>query len=77
MDIAATDTTHGSIGTSTARLQIDLVQFIARARVDGPAVDGFRAPRLVAHAGVDAFLSLRGLDRATFSGVTARRRRDS
>ena len=67
LDIAATGT-GASIGTSTNRLRVDLVQFIARARVDGPSTDVFRAPRIVATADIDVFLSLRGLDRTTLGG---------
>ena len=53
----------GSIGAEDARLIVDLVRFIARARVDGPAADVLRDPVVLVSAGIDAFLSLRALDR--------------
>ena len=65
LDLAALDPTNGTIGSSSQRIEVDLVKFIALPRVDGPSVAGVRAPRLVVAAAVDAFLSLRGLDRAT------------
>src|SRR5204862_5244375 len=58
------DAPNASIGTSSARLQVDLVEFIARKRVDGPSADVFRDARLLVNAGFDVFLSLRGVDRA-------------
>ena len=69
LDVA---TSLGAIGSSANRLAVDLVQFVARARVDGPSADVFRAPRLLVDAHTDAFLSLRGLDRANFSGPVTR-----
>ena len=60
---------NGTIGSLASRLQVDLVQFVARARVDGPPADGFRPSRVLVDAGTDAFLSLRGVDRANFTGV--------
>ena len=62
-DLYAPNTLNGSIGSATARLPVDLVQFVARPRVGGPSVAGTRTPRLVAHAGVDVYLRLRALDR--------------
>ena len=62
LDIEAT---LGSIGAADAagHLQVDLVQFLERPRVDGPSTSQVRTPVLTARAGVDIDLSLRGLDR--------------
>ncbi|MEO6651293.1 MAG: hypothetical protein ABIP17_01380, partial [Ilumatobacteraceae bacterium] len=69
LDIAALAPT-GSIGgvsmagvADTTRLHVDLVQFLERFRVDGPSVDTLRPARILAEAGRDVRLSLRGVDR--------------
>ena len=63
-------TSAGSIGSSSGRIEVDLIQFIEKKRVDGPTVDGFRTSTLLAQAGgatSDIYLSLRGLDRVPSS----------
>ena len=57
------EATAGSLGTAAGRIEVDLVQFVALARPDGPSVDGLRTPVLLAKAGTDIYLSLRGVDR--------------
>jgi len=60
LDVDALD---GSVGSaSPRRLKVDLITFILRAYNGGPT-PGERASHLLAHGGVDVFLSLRGLDR--------------
>ena len=63
-------TAAGSIGSSAGRIEVDLIQFIARARVDGPSMDVLRTPKLLAQAAgatSDIYLSLRGIDRVPAS----------
>ena len=63
----------GSIGSANGRIEVDLIQFIARARVDGPSFDGFRSPELLAQARgstSDIYLSLRGVDRLPSTTAT-------
>ena len=68
LDAYAPSTTLGSIGSATARLAVDLVRYRAFPTLTD-TVGGFFDPRLVVDAGVDAFLSLRGVDRTgTFTG---------
>ena len=61
----------GSIGfevtdppaTQIRRIEVDLVQFIALKRPDGPSTDQLRTAVILAKAGKDVYLSLRGIDR--------------
>ena len=54
------------------RFVVDLVQFLERPRLGGPTTPVVRAPRIVATAGLNAYLSLRGIDRTgSMTGVTA------
>ncbi len=59
------DAVEGSIGSSSARLKVDLITFVLRAYNGGPST-GERVSRLLAQAGTDVFLSLRGVDRRQF-----------
>ena len=56
---------NGSVGTSVAPLQIDLVRYASQGPVGGPPLGTVVDPRVVVDAGGDAYLSLRGVDRAT------------
>ena len=69
LDAYAPSTTIGSIGSAAARLAVDLVRYRAFPTLSDP-VGGFFDPRIVVDAGVDAYLSLRGVDRTnTFTGA--------
>ena len=59
------DAVEGSIGSSSARLKVDLITFVLRAYNGSPST-GERVSRLLAHGGTDVFLSLRGVDRRQF-----------
>ena len=62
LDAYAPSTTAGSIGSASGRLTVDLVQYRAFPSLIDP-VGGVFEPRIVVEAGVDAYLSLRGVDR--------------
>ncbi|MFL6035351.1 MAG: beta strand repeat-containing protein, partial [Gaiellaceae bacterium] len=70
-NILDTQTAAGSIGSSSGRIEVDLIQFIDLARVDGPTCSGspcdtLLTPKLLARAAgatSDVYLSLRGVDR--------------
>ncbi len=71
LDAYAPSTTNGSIGSASGRLTVDLVQYRAFPSLIDP-VGGFFDPRIVVEAGVDAYLSLRGVDRTnSFTGSMA------
>src|SRR5262249_30720693 len=53
----------GGIGTSTARLPVDLIQSLDRGRVINPSDDRVRTTQLYAVATNDVFLDLTGYDR--------------
>ena len=55
---------RGSVGgPDTARLLVDLVQFVAKERKDGPSLDHVLVPVILVRATNDVYLSLRGIDR--------------